>query len=87
MVTLSPVTTPTINLGQSREQAPAREETASKERLATTKPFGTAAAKSETGAERKNDGNNQTFNLSEARLPDPSSTQGNRRGSLLDLSV
>lgn len=86
MVTLSPVTTSTVNVIQPREQiSSAREENASKERLATTKPFGTAAAKSETGSERKND--NQAFKLSESRIPDPSSTQGNRRGSLLDLSV
>lgn len=87
MVALSPVTTPTINLGQSREQFPAREETASKERLSSTKPSGTATAKSENSDQKNFRDQSNVFKSADARLPDQSTMPGNRRGSLLDLSV
>lgn len=85
MVTLSPVTTPTINVNQNREQTPVRDDTAARERLEATKPSGASVAKSENSTQ-KNYRQQQDF--ADARLPDPSTTtQGNRRGSLLDLTV
>lgn len=85
MVTLSPVTTPSINVNQNREQTPVRDETSSRERLSETKPAFTSLAKTDSDTQ-KNYRQQQDF--ADARLPDPSTLQGgNRRGSLLDLTV
>ncbi len=85
MVTLSPVTTSTVNVNPNREQAPVRDEAAVKERLQTTQTFGSSLAKSENSTQ-KNYRQQQDF--ADARQPDPTSNvNGNRRGSLLDLSV
>ena len=85
MVTLSAVTTPSINVTNNREQAPVRDDTASRERLSTTKPAGASIAKTDADTQ-KNYRQQQDF--ADARQIDPSTVQtGNRRGSLLDLSV
>ncbi len=85
MVTLSPVTTSTVNVNLNREQPPVRDEAAVKERLQTTQAFGSNVAKTENNTQ-KNYRQQQDF--ADARLPDPTSNvNGNRRGSLLDLSV
>ncbi len=85
MVTLSPVTTSTVNVNFNREQAPVRDEAAVKERLQTTQASGSNVAKTENSTQ-KNYRQQQDF--ADARLPDPTSNvNGNRRGSLLDLSV
>lgn len=85
MVTLSPVGTPNINLSQNRDQASVRGDTASKERLSSTQPSAASLAKTDSDTQ-KNYRQQQDF--ADARLPDPSTLQGgNRRGSLLDLSV
>ena len=85
MVSLNPVSIPTINVNPNREQPSARDEAAVKERLQTTQPSGSNVAKTENSTQ-KNYRQQQDF--ADARQPDPSTnSQGNRRGSLLDLSV
>ena len=84
MVSLSPVSTPVIN-NSTREQPSVRgdDNSGARERLATTKPFNSALAQSENSTQK----NYQQQQFASAKLPDASNAQGNRRGSLLDLSV
>ncbi|PZP57161.1 MAG: hypothetical protein DI586_01255 [Micavibrio aeruginosavorus] len=85
MVTLSPVTTSTVNVNPYREQQAVRDETAVKERLQANQSSTSSLSKTENNTQ-KNYRQQQDF--ADARLPDPTSNvNGNRRGSLLDLSV
>ena len=84
MVTLSPVTTPTVNVNPNREQTLVRDENPARERLQATQPSGSSLAKTDNSGQKNY---RQSQDLAETRLPDPSAAQGNRRGSLLDLTV
>lgn len=85
MVSVNPYSVQTQTYSQNRETTTAfREDSSVKERLQTTRPFGTSVSPSESSTE-KNYSKQQNF--ADAKLPEISSGQGNRRGSLLDLSV
>ena len=84
MVSFSTVTTPAINTTQNRDQAPVRDDTAARERLSATKPSGSSIAKTENDSQKNY---RQSQDFADARIPDPSQAQGNRRGNLLDLTV
>ena len=85
MVSLSSLNTSNTGLNQNREYSPVRDDAATRERLATTRPSGTVVTKTDTDSQ-KNYRQQQDF--VDSRLPDPSTLQGgNRRGSLLDLTV
>ncbi len=82
---LSSVTTPNSSITTPlRDNNGGREDTVVQERLQSTKPSGSSMAKSDNSS-AKNYRQSQDF--SDARVPDPSALQGNRRGSLLDLTV
>ncbi len=86
MVAFSAVTNPTVSTPPlNRENTPVRDESASRERLETVRPSGSSAAKSE--ALNKDNQQKQQFMAESRASAQQSSPQGNRRGSLLDLSV
>lgn len=84
MVSVNPYSVQTQTYSQNRETTAFREDSGVKERLQTTRPFGTSVSPSESSTE-KNYTKQQSF--ADAKLPEITAGQGNRRGSLLDLSV
>lgn len=84
MVSVSPYSVQTQTYSQNRDATAFREDANVKERLQTTRPFGTSVSPTETSTE-KNYSRQQL--VAESKLPELSTAQGNRRGSLLDLTV
>ena len=87
MVTLSPVSTPVVNIGQNREQSSSvRDENASRDRLQTTRPAASSLSKTDTSSQ-KNFKEAQDFSDVRKQQPLLAEGQGGRRGSLIDLTV
>lgn len=84
MVSLSSVSTSTVNVNQGREQSFVRDDAAAREKQATTQAVLSSVSKSDSDSQKNY---RQAQDFADARLPDPSEAQGNRRGSLLDLTV
>lgn len=84
MVSVNPYSVQPQAYSQNRETTAFREDSGVKERLQTTRPFGTSTSPTESATE-KNYSKQQL--VAESKLPELSTAQGNRRGSLLDLSV